>query len=308
MSAVRPILLLTGLLLPWGILQADDRPVSVRVAEEVEFLDVDSPGVRGRAAYELEKIGPEAKPAVKSLIRLLADHRASNSGAFPVPVSHCAQQALLAIGSEGVESLIAALSVQSADIRARSAGVLGGIGPKAAHALPTLTITARDLDENVRFASVVAIGRIASTAESVEAVLCEALRDHSRHVRAAAADALSAVTNTSESSSCSYDARLPEEEGAGTLISGSVGSESTTGAIAEKAEAGDGRRLTGSSFTATETASRRITDVFVSRARRNRRILFLLSPAFRSRARAKVMEIVRRAASNDSISWPDRLL
>jgi len=60
------------------------------------------------------------------------------------------------------------------------------------------------------------------------------------------------------------------------------------------------RRIMGAASTTAETASRRITDVFVSRARRKRRILSSSFPCLSAGDKSQINEIVRRAASKST--------
>ena len=112
------------------------------------------------AAACLGFMGPAARTAVSSLIRLLEDPRPDEWW-----------------GPE----------------RRSAAEALGKIGPAAASAVPSLERTLRNADDAVRRAAAEAFGQLGPPAASAIPTLEEALRDHDEAVRKAAAEALDKI-------------------------------------------------------------------------------------------------------------------
>jgi HEAT repeat protein len=133
-----------------------EEPVQVRIPALIKALGDPDAGVRGRAAAELGRIGPEARDAVPALIAALGEANAD--------VRASAAEALGEIGpqeEEVVPALIAALDDPENFVRASAAWALGNIGPKAKQAAPKLKrLAEKDPDESVRHDAREAIEKI----------------------------------------------------------------------------------------------------------------------------------------------------
>ncbi len=112
----------------------EPRASEERIAELIAQLSSDDGRVRGRAVYELGKIGPAAAPAVPALIAMLGDRLAPiivpEEDTHGTQVSIVATNALVTIGEPAVEPLLRVLREKDPkrDVRDHAARALGKIG------------------------------------------------------------------------------------------------------------------------------------------------------------------------------------
>jgi len=168
----------------------DARPA---VPALIEVLNDPDESLRSEGAVALGSIGPNAGAAVPALVRAIKD----------CPVETLADQAALAlgqIGSEAVRALIEALHDHDGDVRRHAATALGGVGTKAAAAIPDLLPTLSDSDEEIRTAAAEALGQIGIGPGAAAAVpgLLGAIKDSDRDVRRIAALALGKIGPSSD--------------------------------------------------------------------------------------------------------------
>jgi len=143
----------------------------------LEYHDGD---VRSTAAEALGKIGPDAVPAVPSLMTALKDQEAF--------VQIAAAEALGQIGptaAQAVPSLMTALKDKDVSVQSAAAKALGKIGATAAtaKAVPSLMIALEDSDLEVRYRAAEALGKIGTAAAQAVPSLMTALKDEDNHVR-----------------------------------------------------------------------------------------------------------------------------
>ena len=142
------------------------------VRKEVEKLYSPNARTRALAAMAVGEMGPEAKPAIPHLIRLLGDQakfdhrdvwqkatfftvRGHSSGAY---VAAEATGALAKIGKPAVELLIVALKDSNALVRVHAARALERIQDK--RAVEPLCEVLKDANEKVRSAAAIALGQL----------------------------------------------------------------------------------------------------------------------------------------------------
>lgn len=120
----------------------------------IEALNDQSGLVQSGAMIALRKLGPAAKNAVPSLIRILQNDES---------LIHVTASTLEAIGPEAkgiVPQLTALLKDENAEKRRVAANILATIGHEAAAAIPMLVKTLRDPDGKVRMSAANALQRI----------------------------------------------------------------------------------------------------------------------------------------------------
>ncbi len=118
------------------------------VADLQNMIDSDDPSAQVQGALGLSLHGPEARPAVPALTRLLSSPRGA--------VRQEAAVALEKIGpdaAEAVAALTAALRDPEWIVRRQAALALGGIGAASRSSLPELDRLGRDPSERVRQAA-----------------------------------------------------------------------------------------------------------------------------------------------------------
>lgn len=123
----------------------------------IQALQHDHPGVRMAAAQALEKLGREAKDAIPALLDLLSDPRTSVflHAAGALASIDPPRRALL------VPSVLEALKTNGGGHAGLALRVLGGIGPEASPAVPTLLDLALEAEiSGVRTLAAVALGKI----------------------------------------------------------------------------------------------------------------------------------------------------
>ncbi len=165
----------------------------------IELHLTSAPERHWRAVRAFQALGPIAKPALPSLVRMLDDPRTTDNAAF----------AIAGLRPEGVVALTAALTNQHTWVRRRAAATLGlaGLGRFDTHSppaslselradakisVPALLNSLRDQDVYVRARAAIALGLIGQEAETVVPALIDCLADSdaSGRVRSAAAKAL----------------------------------------------------------------------------------------------------------------------
>ncbi len=218
---MRPLRALALLLVFAVRAAADEAPA---IDKLVEQLSARESVVRREAAYQLDKLGPAAKPALPALINALGDSdkqvwstvigtitqlgpdatealpaliesldsRTSRGGRdrdrrqMLFRVAH----AISRIGPAAIPPLIEALKSEDLMARAGAAKALGGIGPAAREAIPGLIANLRNEQPDERLATIDALALIGR--EAVPA-LGEALGSSAPGVRAGAALALAEI-------------------------------------------------------------------------------------------------------------------
>lgn len=163
--------------------------VDPSVASYINQLRDPNPKVRYEALDALERMGPQAQPAVPYLIEILKDPSASNR-----------IWAALALGSiarernskdMAIPALIAALDDPDANVRANVSVALGDFGPSAKAAIPKLLeVALKDSTERGREFAPEALGKIDSDLQYVIPELFKALQHPNSIVRANAARTL----------------------------------------------------------------------------------------------------------------------
>jgi HEAT repeat protein len=203
--------------------------------------------VRREAAYQLEKLGPAAKPALGSLIIALEDRDRqvwSNAlsaiaaigpdakDAIPILMRDLDSRtargqryperdqgffrsayALSRIGPPAIPILVDALRGDDTMLRAGAAKALGGMGSIAKEAIPALAENLGHQDKTLREEIISAFGEIGSDAEDL---LIEALGWKEPLQRQSAAFALSAMGRSAPKAAPALFARLEVEDDAGT--------------------------------------------------------------------------------------------
>jgi HEAT repeat protein len=155
-----------------------------RINQLIEQLSSKDGQIRGRAAYELGKIGPTAAPAVPALIGLLGDLLAPiivpEEETHGTQISTVATNALVNIGKPAVEPLLRALQQKDPkrDVRDYVARTLGKIGDP--RAIPPLLEALDHEKQPVRNAASTALGDMGRAAFRP---LADRLRDPSARVR-----------------------------------------------------------------------------------------------------------------------------
>jgi HEAT repeat protein len=232
---------------------AEPSPVlAERINQLIEQLSSKDGQIRGRAAYELGKIGPPAAPAVSALIGLLDDYLApiivpeKDSGGTQISV--VAINALAEIGEPAVEPLVRAMQDESrnSDIRSRAALCLGKTGD--ARAIQPLLAALDDEAQPVRS---LAPQALAEMGESVLEQVIPLLRHQSARVRLGATRAVG------------YCWIAPDRPGAAERRARSV--ELLIGQLADespgvRAAAADGLRMLGGTKAAVEHLLAAATD------------------------------------------------
>lgn len=117
----------------------------------------DAPNIRATAAYLLGQMGRRAAQATPALIKALGDEDAF--------VRFKASRALATFGMPAVAQLKLALESPEPVVRYGAAKALGGIGPQAKYAAPSLMKCLHDPQPNVRDAAFYALSQIGSNAQ-----------------------------------------------------------------------------------------------------------------------------------------------
>jgi HEAT repeat protein len=153
-----------------------------RESEWIKLLESDNPALRLAATRSLGDMGPEAKPAVPSLIKKLDERDAFIRSAAAYSLGQIGPDAARAI-----PAMVRALKTSSYFHQ----GIIGpSIGKIGAPAVPALIDLTRDADDSMRWEATRAIRLIGPAASAAEARLIELLSDEKRSVRVEAAFAL----------------------------------------------------------------------------------------------------------------------
>jgi HEAT repeat protein len=141
-------------------------------------------------------IGPEAKPAVPSLIWLLKKGR-------PQGLISATVTALGNIGpgaTEAVPMLIETLSIDDNyyNVRGSAAEALGKIGPNAKEAIPKLISLVDNEDQHLRYEAIRALGGLRESAKIAVPKLIKALNDPYEYAASSAAYSLGRIQVASE--------------------------------------------------------------------------------------------------------------
>lgn len=146
--------------------------------------------VKWHAMNAIGSIGPDAKSAVQPLVTGLSDPDEQ--------VKLAAGQALQRIGKASVSALVTSLKDER--LAAVVAGVLGGIGPDAAEAVPALGGLLKLKDPEVRREVILALASIGPPAKSTVPDLIKILGDGDFQYRGSAAFALGKIGDRSAES------------------------------------------------------------------------------------------------------------
>jgi len=157
-----------------------------RAIPAVEALLRDANGSTAyRAAEALGELGPEAEPAVPSLVAALA-HRDEDT-------RRAAAQSLGRIGAAAIPALRTVLDGNQERLKLPAVEALGWIGPAA---IDALVAALKDSSPPVRRSAARALGRLGPAAIRAEPALVKAVSDPTPEVRDAAAAALKSVRPT----------------------------------------------------------------------------------------------------------------
>ena len=153
-----------------------------------------------------EALGPVARPAIPSLIKLFQE---KDEG-----VSSAAEMALNAVGPDAIPPLIAALTNANERVRASAAITLGGFEAQARTAVPALIRRLADDNPQVRATAALSLGEINQDSDLVIPALLPCLKDKDAHVRQFTAWALGHIGKQPELVVPALFARLEAETNA----------------------------------------------------------------------------------------------
>jgi HEAT repeat protein len=142
-------------------------------------------GVALLTACLAKEAGPDLAAQIASKI---ADLKSADQD-----VSGQANLALIRIGEPAVPAVVELLGSDDAQLRARAASTLWGMGSKGKAAVPALASTLADPDMEVRVASAMALEGIGPDAKEAVPALVRALKDREGRVRQWAAKALGKI-------------------------------------------------------------------------------------------------------------------
>lgn len=157
----------------------DKKALLKRFLKDVESTDEN---VRLQAIIELADFGPDAQPALGSLINSL--------GMKNEDIRLNAAITLGKIGKAAVPALAEQLTSDDVDIRYYTLSALGWIGPDAASTAPAVIKALAHPNESVRRKAVYTLGVIAPGGKTAIPVLIEAFSDRDADVRLAAGEAV----------------------------------------------------------------------------------------------------------------------
>ncbi len=144
------------LLLCTGIMAgAEDAPTVKDLIHQLKSNDVDK---KEHAAQLLGEMGPDAEPAIGSLLDALNDD-------LPYVRIHCAQ-ALAKIGTPALPALIKAMKNVNVEVRTAAATALGNLGANDEAASSALTAALHDHELQVRSAAASSLGTLGTHAQS----------------------------------------------------------------------------------------------------------------------------------------------
>jgi hypothetical protein len=166
--------------MPWLLQELSAKEATQGGELPTNFTSGEAIGRRWLAATAFNILGPSAKNATPTLIRLLEDKQ----------TSYIATSALGGIGVESIPVLTQALTNTNACARESAARVLGMFGKEAQSAIPALICCARDKDDSVRGFATFSLGQIGQEPDIGVPVLIANLRDADHSTRWNAACAL----------------------------------------------------------------------------------------------------------------------
>ena len=173
----------------------------------IEALDSDNERDRLNAAYRLGRVGADAVPALKQMLRSKSD-----------AIREYAGYALSLTGAPAVPTLIDAMQATDDSVRASAAFALADMGNAAQEAIPALTHAARDPHEWVRRHATEGLGLIGQLvsdemdlSETVQ-VLATGLSDDHYPVRDNAARALAKLGTLAEPAIPTLITQLEDED------------------------------------------------------------------------------------------------
>ncbi len=173
----------------------------------IEALDSDNERDRLNAAYRLGRVGADAVPALKQMLRSKSDAIREYTG-----------YALSLTGAPAVPTLIDAMQATDDSVRASAAFALADMGKAAQEAIPALTRAARDPHEWVRRHATEGLGLIGQLvsdemdlSETVQ-VLATGLNDDHYPVRDNAARALAKLGTLAEPAMPTLITQLEDED------------------------------------------------------------------------------------------------
>jgi HEAT repeat protein len=132
--------------------------------------------------------GCRGKPEGPDLAALVADLKSSDPA-----VSGKANLTLIRIGEPAAPAVVELLKSEDAQLRARAATTLWGMGSKGKAGVPALAAALTDPDLDVRLASAMALENIGPDAKDAIPALVRALKDREGRVRQWAAKALGKI-------------------------------------------------------------------------------------------------------------------
>ena len=163
------------------------------------------PGTDGEAAKELGELGPQAAPAIPTLIRAIKE----GDGLLPAQAGFALGQ----IGKQAVPALVEALSSKHHELQLQAIHALGLIGEDSRPAIPILLKLAHADDEQLRSGSTESLSKIAAAKdEKVVESLIKLLDDKANSVQSAAAKGLGRLVPGSERVSSSLVATLKNKD------------------------------------------------------------------------------------------------
>lgn len=183
---------LTWLVVLWPVmfdsLPSEAAPPSPEnLPELVAALESGVPKRQDAALDAVFAIGPEARSAIPSLIKLLEDE-----GRIPsvLPTARTPQEALEAIGTEAVPALSDVVATGRVVSARKAVLALWKVGPRAQGALPALIRRLSDEDIPLRRAILFSLSRIDTSGDVTIPVLARLLEDPDEHVRVLAVNCL----------------------------------------------------------------------------------------------------------------------
>jgi HEAT repeat protein len=160
--------------------QIDRHPKALPALEEM--LTVGKDPQPHQAAVALGRLGPEAWPAVETLVKAL--------GHADADTARAAAMALAGMGNVAIAPLESALTNPSEQVRGNAVEALGKIG---AQSVPAIVEALADSSPAVRHAAARGLARLGPGAKTAESALIRAVNDPVEEVRNAAAKALAKV-------------------------------------------------------------------------------------------------------------------
>lgn len=179
----------------------------------------------------LREFGPDAKPAMPHLTRLLLLYENKD-------IRQRAARALGAIGPEAIPSLLKALQDKNAEVRGCAAVGFYEMGAKGKTAVSELAEALHDSNMRVRHMVAQALGEMGPAAETAVPDLIEALKDTDRDVRSVAAQALEKIGTGAKEAIPTLINALEDKEGNISSQAASALEKIAVGEMGDDAKAG----------------------------------------------------------------------